>query len=244
MQCSLCNQDKKLIKAHIIPRSFHKSLKQGDVQTPIIITSKPGEYPKQSQTGVYDKEIVCEDCEKIFSTWDDYGYEFLFQELDEDRYIVSNNERIAYNFGPTNYENLKLFFLSVLWRASISKQQLFNSVQLGPYEEKLKHHILSKDPGSVEDFSVALSRFDAPPNETGILNPDRAKYNGVNHYRLYLGGYMAIIKVSNQPLPKCFKGLYIAPEQDVFFIVREFKESKEHAAMVYTARNARNAAKN
>lgn len=240
----MCNQDKKLIKAHIIPRSFHKSLNQGDVQTPIIITSKPGEYPKQSQTGVYDKEIVCEDCEKIFSTWDDYGYEFLFQELDEDRYIVSNNERIAYNFGPTNYENLKLFFLSVLWRASISKQQLFNSVQLGPYEEKLKHHILSKDPGSVEDFSVALSRFDAPPNETGILNPDRAKYDGVNHYRLYLGGYMAIIKVSNQPLPKCFKGLYIAPEQDVFFIVREFKESKEHAAMVYTAKNARNAAKN
>lgn len=212
-------------------------------QTPIIIASKPNVYPKKSHTGIYDKEIVCEDCERIFAPWDEYGNKFLFQELHEDRYIVSNGERIAYNFGSSDYENLKLFFLSVLWRASVSKQPLFNLVQLGPYEEKLKHLILSKDPGSVEDFAVALSKFDAPPNETGILNPDRTEYDGVNHYRLYLGGYMAIIKVSNQPPSKCFKGLYIAPEQDVFFIVREFKESKEYAAMVYTAKNARNTTK-
>lgn len=98
--------------------------------------------------------------------------------------MVSNGEKLAYNFGLCDYEKLKLFFLSVLWRAGVSKQQLFNKVQLGPYEEKLKQVVLSKEVGGVENFSVALSKFDAPANVTGILNPDRTKYEDVNHYRL------------------------------------------------------------
>ncbi len=239
MKCKLCNQEKKLIQAHIIPKSFHAPLKE-EGQTPIIITSKDGVYPKRSQTGVYDVEIVCEDCEKMFSPWDDYGNKFLFQELHDENYVVSNGERIAYNFGLCDYKKLKLFFISILWRASVSNQNMFGRVQLGSYEKKLKKLVLSNNPGDIEDFSVALSKFDAPANETGILNPDRTRYDGVIHYRLYLGGYMAIIKVSSQPTPKCFQGLYLAPEQNVFFIVREFKQSKEYAAMVYTAKNARN----
>lgn len=241
MKCKMCDEEKKLIQAHIIPRSFHEPLKQSG-QIPIIITSKEGVYPKRSQTGIYDTEILCEDCEKLFSPWDDYGNKFLFQELEDSNYIVSNGERIAYNYGLCDYEKLKLFFISMLWRASVSKQDMFSSVRLGPYEDILKELILSKNPGGVEDFSVALSKFDAPPNETGILNPDRTRYDGVIHYRLYLGGYMAIIKVSNQPIPICFRGMYLEPGQNVYFIVREFKQSKEYAAMVYTAKNARNPA--
>lgn len=243
MECKLCGCEKKLVEAHVIPRSFHEPMKQGG-QTPIIITSKPGVYPKQSHTGVYDKEIVCEACEAIFSSWDDYGHEFLTQKLEDARYICSNGKRLAYNFGPCNYENLKLFFLSVLWRAGVSKQQLFNKVQLGSYEEKLRQVILSKEAGGVADFSIALSKFDAPANETGILNPDRTEYDGVNHYRLYLGGYMAIIKVSNQPPPKCFDGLYLAPNRDVYCLLRNFRESKEFAAMIYTVKNSRHPTKN
>jgi len=242
MTCKFCQQDKKLIEAHIIPRSFHEPLKEGG-QTPLIITSKEGVFPKKSPIGIYDKEILCEECERKFSPWDDYGNKFLTQELQEERYLINNGEYLAYNFGQCDYVNLKLFFLSVLWRAAVSKQQLFRQVKLGPYEEKLRQLILNNDPGEVSDFSVALSKFDAPANETGILNPDRTTYDGVNHYRLYLGGYMAIIKVTNLPVPKVFEWLYIAPDKDVFCIMREFKTSKEYGAMVYTAKNARNAAK-
>ena len=103
MECSLCGCDKKLINAHVIPRSFHEPMKQGG-QTPIIITSKPGEYPKRSPIGVYDKEIVCENCEAIFSPWDDYGNKFLTQELDEARYIGSNGENTKSNVLSTTTE--------------------------------------------------------------------------------------------------------------------------------------------
>lgn len=237
MQCRLCDQDKKLIKAHIIPRSFYEPLRLNG-QAPVIYSSNADVHPKISQTGIYDKEIVCEDCERIFSPWDDYSKKFLFQELHKDRYRVSNGERLAYNFGPCDYEKLKLFFLSVLWRSAVSKKQDYIHVQLGPFEEKLKHLILVKNAGDVETFAVALSKFNASPHESGILSPHPSRYDGVKHYKLYLGGCMAIIKVSNQSTPKCFRGLYVAPNQDVYCLVREFKASKEYAAMIRIVKNA------
>lgn len=237
MSCKLCGEDKKLIEAHIIPRSFYKVFKDNG-KAPITINDQPGIYPKRSQIGIYDKEILCEDCERIFSTWDDYGYRFLSQEFKEEGYIYNNDLKIAYNFGSFEYENLVMFFLSVLWRAEVSSNKVFYRVQLGPYEKILREVISSRTLGDNQLFSVALSKFDADASETGILNPDRTEYEGVNHYRLYLGGYMVIIKVTNKQPPECFDWLYLKPESDAYCIIRPFKESKEYKAMVHTAKNA------
>jgi hypothetical protein len=235
--CKLCTQDKKLVQAHIIPRSFYAPLKEGG-QIPQIITDKAGVYPQKSPTGVYDKEILCEECERVFAPWDDYGYRFLMGKISDDAYIRDRGEKIAYNMGPCDYHKLKLFFLSVLWRAGVSRQPMFNRVQLGPYAEKLRTRIRDADPGGVEDYAVALSRFDAPPGEVGILDPDRTEYEGVHHYRLYLGGYMAVIKATNKKPPAFLEGLYIAPGSDVLVLIREFRASKEFRAMVNVVKKA------
>jgi hypothetical protein len=237
MKCKMCGEEKRLIDAHIIPRSFYEPLKENG-QTPRIVTDVAGEYPKRSQTGVYDKEIVCESCEQLFSPWDDYAYRFLFQELNDEQFIRNNGEVVAYNFGKCDYEKLKLFFLSVLWRACVSKHKIFEKVQLGPFEEKLRQMLLENDPGDNSEFAVALSKFDAPANETGILNPDKIRYDGVIHYRFYIGGYMAVIKVSSQRASETFEKLYISEENDVFCIVREFEQSGEFRALVNVVKNA------
>ncbi len=235
MVCKLCTQEKKLVKAHIIPRSFYEPLKE-DRQVPKIFTDKAGVYPQRSPTGIYDKEILCEGCESIFSPWDAYGHRFLMRTISEDAYIKDGDEKIAYNMGQCDYHKLKLFFLSVLWRAGVSKQPMFNQVRLGPYTERLRARIRAHDPGGVEDYAVALSRFDEPPGEVGILNPDKTDHEGVNHYRLYLGGYMAIVKVTNKNPPAFLEGLYIAPGNDVLVIMREFRASKEFKAMIKIAK--------
>ena len=242
MNCKMCGQEKRLIGAHIIPRSFYGHLK-GNGQIPRIVTDAAGEYPKRSPAGVYDQEILCEICEQIFSPWDDYGYRFLFQELNDDRYIKNGSERVAYSFGKCDYQKLKLFFLSVLWRASVSKNKMFENVRLGPYEEKLRKMLAENDPGDNSEFAVALSKFDAPANETGILNPDKTRFDGVIHYRLYMGGYMAVIKVSSQRASETFERLYISEGSDVFCIIREFEESGEFRAFVNVVKNANRPAK-
>jgi hypothetical protein len=201
-------------------------------QVPRIITDKAGVYPRRSPTGIYDKEILCEECERIFSPWDDYGHRFLMRTISEAAYIKDGDKKIAYNMGQCDYHKLKLFFMSVLWRSGVSKQPMFKRVQLGPYTERLRAHILAADPGRVEDYAVALSRFDAPAGKVGILNPDRTDYEGVNHYRLYLGGYMAIVKLTNKKAPGFLEGVYITPGNDVLVIIREFRVSKEFKAMI------------
>jgi len=238
MICQLCNQEKKLINAHIIPRSFFSDLTE-EGRAPIVIDDKAGSYPKRTPIGIYDSEILCEDCERLFSIWDDYGRQFLSQDIDEDKYVLSNGERLACNFGAYDYARLKMFFLSVLWRASVSKNKFFYQVQLGPYQERLKEIVLSGDPGGRDDFAVALSKFDKEANETGYLNPNRVDWEGVNHYRLYINSYMAIIKVTNMKPPSSLHGLYFEKNRGLVCIVREFEKSKEYLAMVHTAKNSR-----
>ena len=235
--CKLCGQEKKLVVAHIIPRSFYDPLREGG-QIPVIITDQPGVYIQKSRTGVYDREILCGACERKLSAWDDYAYKFLMGNVSDHAYIMHRDKRVAYNLGRCDYNKLKLFFMSVLWRAGASKQPFFKNVQLGPYNEDLRARILAADPGRVEDYAVALSRFDAPPPNVGMLNPCRNEYGGVNHYQLYLGGYMAIVKVTNKKPPEFFECLYIAPGTDVIVLILEFETSKEFQVMANVVKRA------
>lgn len=63
MNCKLCNQNKKLVKAHIIPERFFKSIKISEKPLQIY-AAKAGTYPKRSHIGLYDPHILCYECEK------------------------------------------------------------------------------------------------------------------------------------------------------------------------------------
>jgi hypothetical protein len=76
MTCKLCGQDKKLVKAHVIPASFFRPLRS-EKNSPLLITA--GNYVKRAPIGVYDKTILCEACEKQFGIWDDYAQSLLIQ---------------------------------------------------------------------------------------------------------------------------------------------------------------------
>lgn len=102
MVCKLRTYDKKLVEAHIIPRRFYEPLKDGG-QIPQIIADKAGVYPKRSAIGVYDREILCEKCERIFCPWDDYGYRFLMRKIPDDAYIWNRDEKLSYNMGQCDY---------------------------------------------------------------------------------------------------------------------------------------------
>ena len=46
MTCKGCGEDNKFIKAHVIPESFFRELKDGD-KAPRIHSTEDGEYPKK-----------------------------------------------------------------------------------------------------------------------------------------------------------------------------------------------------
>ncbi|MBL4266705.1 hypothetical protein H8F11_13555 [Vibrio fluvialis] len=212
MVCKLCGKDSKLIEAHIIPRSFYEPLKESG-HTPILITDTAGVYPKRTPIGIYDREIVCESCEQLFSPWDDYALKFFTQEVDIDKTIYDQGQPVAHNLGSWDYFKLKMFFLSLLWRAAVTSHPFFKDVSLGPFESRLAELILTKNPSDNRYFAVALAKFDVEPRITGMKDVHRTRIDNVLHYSFYLFNYQVVIKVSSELGPKVFQNLYISPKK-------------------------------
>ena len=229
MKCHLCLEDKKLIKAHIIPESFFLPLKSGK-RVPELHTNTNGVYPRRAPVGIYDTSILCSNCDNTIGDWDNYAQQLLLKEFNEDLAIYDSSKKVAYKIDNFDYEKLKLFFISVLWRASISNHYFFKRVKLGPYESIARKMILKKESGSSEDFSVVIAKF-SEPDITSILDPHKDKYDGVNFYRFYMTGFVIYIKVDKRKTPKFLDKFYIRKCEPIWILLRDLHKSKDGKIM-------------
>lgn len=233
MTCKLCLKEKKCIEAHIIPESFFRIIKQDG--KPILILS-PNDFQSKTHIGIYDKTILCDDCEKLFSPWDNYGYSLLVANFSKDKPFLDGDSVLAYTIENIDYHKLKLFFISILWRASASSHKYFSSINTGPFEDKLKELILSNDAGDENNFSVIITKFNDDPVATAILNPHREKLEGINYYSIYLGGFKVFIKVDNRDSSELMKNFILTPNGPLYVVIRDFRGSSEFKIMKKIAR--------
>lgn len=106
MQCKFCHQERKLIEAHVIPRSFFEI---DLANPPRLASNKDGVFPKRSPAGMYDTQLVCEDCERLFSPFDDYAQRLLLANRDAAEPIYDGEQLIAYVYERYDYQKLKLY---------------------------------------------------------------------------------------------------------------------------------------
>jgi hypothetical protein len=191
-----------------------------------MFSNKAGEYPKRAPIGVYDTQILCKDCESIFGDWDNYAQDLLREEPKNSSPILNGSQVLGYEINSYNYDSLKLFFISISWRASVSAQPFYQRIHLGPYEEIAKNFIEQRDPGSENDFSVTLAKFDHPLGQT-ILDPHLERRNGVNYIRFYLGSYVAYIKTDKRKAPEPLLDFILKRNQPLIIIGRDLEQSKE-----------------
>ncbi|MCA9484233.1 MAG: hypothetical protein KC553_10900 [Nitrospina sp.] len=229
MNCKLCCEEKHLIRSHIIPESFYRLEEKIDPKRKLI-SNRKNFYERRTPKGIYDR-ILCADCEKKFGSWDHYGYEFFSKEMKDGEVLECRGKRVAIKINKFDYKTLKLFFLSVLWRAGVSSHTFFKRVKLGPHEEKLKNHILNNDPGSPSEYSIVLSQYDYPDKLVPMLDPDLKKWEGVNAYRFYFGSLMALIKVDRQLFKGMFSRLSLTPDSELHVVLRDYLKSSEREVM-------------
>ena len=213
-----------MIKAHIIPRSFFKPLRKGE--TPARLLSQNG-YPKKSPIGVYNKTILCYECEKKFQIWDDYAQYILLQKVDKFIPRTYHDRLVGYEIKDFDYLKLKLFFLSILWRASVSNYEFYALVDLGESEDVVKNLIKNEDPGHEDDFSIILACFNNRIGKLSMLNPRSQVFDGVNFFQFYLAGVIAYIKNDKRTLINDLRKFQMTPGQNLVMIIRDFNESKE-----------------
>jgi len=230
--CKLCNEYKKLVKAHIIPQSFHLSTFDNG-EMPRIKGDKYNN--KRSSTGIYDY-MLCSDCESIFSPWDDYAYDFLTSPIPQDAIIGCDNISYAYQVNNFNYEKLKLFFLSFLWRASVTQHPCFNNIQLGKYEKILRKMILTKDADFSNEFTIIISKLLS--TVSGYMFPVREKIKGINFYRFWIGEFQFLIKVDQRSCPKVFLDCELSDARPLLILLNDFNTSGMKKIMIETLKKA------
>jgi hypothetical protein len=222
----MCDQTKRLIKAHIISRKFYEQIRGRDKYAVMVNANKSvKEAGTFYQAGIFDREILCEECERKFSALDDYGWQILgntslTNPLDDD------DGTFAYKID-CDTDKIRRFLLSVLWRASVSGHEFYSRVRLGPYEGAIKNRLFDGSPLRADDFPTTAMRSDtdALRRFRGMLfQPLRERYYGLITHVLYLPPDLKFNIVTGRGnFPPIFRSLLIT-EPDHFHVFEVPKE--------------------
>ncbi|MDY0008180.1 MAG: hypothetical protein RBS08_00605 [Bdellovibrionales bacterium] len=181
--CLYCNETKKLCDAHIVPRGF-----LGDVVDKAYLEiSSEDDRKKRSRIGPYDRGILCADCDRKIGVYDEYAKRFLVNEIDAYRQGI--NPLYVIPADTLNYEFFKKFFISLLWRASVSSHPIFQHVSLGAYEAIAIKMIKGELDLDDKKFSVLVFK-DAPSLKyADVISCVRSRLAKVWAYKFHFAGY-------------------------------------------------------
>jgi len=160
------------------------------------------DYVRKTRIGLYDDSILCASCDNQLGVLDEYGKNIL---LDTTPRLVYNTEE-GRIFTLENVDGARLleFFLSVLWRCSISNLNELSRVNLGPKFEKKIEKIVLGDLSELFDFSTVVRRYDFVNEGYKKMSylPIPQKIGGINYYNLsFPNGYKVLIKVDSRSQP-------------------------------------------
>jgi hypothetical protein len=233
--CKFCGREAKLIEAHVIPRSFFR-LDPSDRLPARLATNVEGRHAQNIPKGIYDRELLCLPCERQFSEWDDYGAELFVRGWSSIDTLVAGTEHVGYGLPSYDYDKLKLFFLSVLWRAHASAHTMFAKIDLGVREIALKQSLIDRNAGDLQHFGVVLEAFD--DENVGMLNPETERIEGLRFVRMYLGHIIVFVKVDSQPFNDSLDHVAMGPGKPLALLKKAFRGSRERNAMLKLVKNS------
>ena len=103
--------------------------------------------------------MLCSKCEGQFSRYEQVAGRFL---ASFNRYQPSALDLVV-QWKDLDYANLKLFFLSMLWRCAVTQSPMTRQVDLGSRLAKLTELLRAGDPGGEEEYPVLLRFLEAQP---------------------------------------------------------------------------------
>ena len=237
--CQLCGASSGFVKSHVIPEAFFRVLRNGE-EAPLLIAGAAGQVPKKSPIGVYDQKILCGPCEGKFLQWDTYGIDVLLTRFDHFfKPILKEDNIVGYEASDIDKVKLLDFLTSIMWRASVSSQPFYQTVQLGPYEAQIRESMLAHADHAPEPVDAVFSRWEDGDADnlptTGLMNPYRERWDGVSAYRLYLGRIVAYVKFDQRSFSETFAKFSLRSSEPLRIISRSLAVSKDLVAMRKTA---------
>lgn len=233
MNCKLCNKDKRLVKSHIIPKSFIKFMyPKGKIEGDSLeMVTEKEEYTKKRRAGIYDYNILCQECDNwIGREYDEYGKKVFIDSSLETK--AHKSDFTVMSWRDVDANKVKLFILSVFWRYVVSRDaEDFKTVNLPiDYSNKLRKMIIDSNAGSVEDFSIIITQYKNKIDRLfQIPEKTRVRSDGSNWWILYFpNGFKIFIKVDKRKLEDEIFPVVIQHNKPIYCLKFEnYKETRE-----------------
>ena len=176
--CQYCGEEKELCSAHIIPKAFYK-LKQ----SPYLGISSDGKVDvTKCQNGIKDPNILCAKCDGILGKYDKYAVEILKKKILENPKIPWGMSKDAQlnilTDGQFDYHLLRMFFVSLVWRASVSNLPETKDISLGKYQDIALKILKGEIPDNPYLFHPIIIRMNEKNEFSNIAGIMKGKYAG------------------------------------------------------------------
>lgn len=165
--CKLCKRAYHfLAQSHIIPKAIYSYVGIRDAQQGILLYDFVLGKSYRSPQGEYDKEILCQKCESLINErYETDALRVLYQsDLPERLKFTfaqfSDSNGVGIKFQDLSYKTIKMFFVSLLWRAHLSKRPFWSRVSLPKEEAEELRNILLNDGVLPEDrYPITIYSF-------------------------------------------------------------------------------------
>jgi hypothetical protein len=208
MSCKLCLKDKKLVRqSHIIPDFMYKDIFDEKHRLFEVTVTKDKDIIKDRlrQTGGNEGQILCQSCDnEVLGKLERYARLVLYGGAPIRLQNSTNAKGMKYTLcEEIDYTKFKLFLLSLLWRASISKLPNFKNVNLGPHEDEIRQMIFNSNPEDPKKYPCVMASYrnlkEAPHQLIG--QPGLVKDGDGFRYLFLIGGVLYIFYVSHHNIP-------------------------------------------
>jgi hypothetical protein len=195
--CRLClKEGQELQGSHIISGFLYKAIRGAKRGWDVYADSGriPGRQPPQNG---FHEHLLCRDCEQKRSKWETYASRLLF--IKSVQPIVTAEYQ---DFFDIDYEQFKLFQMSLLWMLSISELDRFRAIKLTVEQEKRLREMLDRsNPGESYDYGCILEFISGTQPKIARLiaipTGEPVVYEGHVCYRFILAGMIWVYFVSD-----------------------------------------------
>ncbi len=223
-----------LIDAHIVPRGFARDVMDGSKHNMLITP----ERISTTQHGIFDRHILCADCDRRLGDLDNYALRVL-RRVPKEAVRTSTRDGECFTLDNVDGDKFTKFALSLLWRASISARPEFRSISLGPYDDAAGKVIFGAESlSNLPSFELIVALVKGPLGQEPEFarrfysKPHRFRLADRNGWKFVLRGLQFFAKLDRQPFPNSLKPAVINANDRLFGVVVNLSETSEHDAML------------
>ncbi|MDQ8942885.1 hypothetical protein [Acinetobacter soli] len=214
-QCKLTLEYGRFIKSHLIPQALTRPEVRGGIMKQI----GEGSIPKKATSSWYDYELVIRQGEDILTEFDTAaiqilrnnqliwgGWELEFNSEHSTFYKIDDHSGVR-EFSNLDWKSLRLFALSLLWRACNTTQKCFSEISIPKKDlEKIRLLLINRDVGAIHFYPIKLCQLSTKGkihNQTPFIRkfdlPKRCEVTRSRHLnivRFYFDGLVMHIHLS------------------------------------------------